>query len=362
MKKILTRLAAGALGVALFASTTITYAADEVVADVTAPAAVVAETTPVVDGPAVEIAPVVETPATDTTTVSEDTTAATSATDVVPAVEIATGTDALTGSDTATGTDTLKVTELVAAEPMVAAIAQPLMVSGTADLTLALTASAASGYAGSGATFTLTYANIGAIPSSGANVKITLPAPMLSALTGWVNIGGNLYQYNLGTLAPGATGSLQYSVTLTGGGLSGANYITTAIIAGSATDALPSNNVSVNQFQIFSYVNTCGCSGPNALKGKVAIDHERNKIMNTTDTALAGQTVQLFKDGLSTAYSMTTTDASGNYLFDNLPNGSYKVVLTASTGSYTNERAIPGTYFSGTTDNLLVISGVNLSG
>ncbi len=211
-------------------------------------------------------------------------------------------------------------------------------------------------------TFTINYANIGAIASTGALLRLTLPAPMLSAMTGWTNIGGNLYQYNLGTLAPGASGTVAYGVTLTGGGLLGANYVTTVVIAGSAPDGLPSNNLGVNQFQIFSYTNTCNCAGPNALKGKVAIDHERNKIMNTTDTALSGQTIHLFKDGTSLVYSIATTNAAGDYFFNDLPNGSYKIVIIASTGAYTNSRAIPGTYFSGTTDNLLTISGVNLSG
>jgi SdrD B-like domain len=67
----------------------------------------------------------------------------------------------------------------------------------------------------------------------------------------------------------------------------------------------------------------------------------------------------LYKDGVLFWYDTTTS--TGSYAFTNLPNGNYNVVLTPSTGSFTNFWALPGSR-GGSSDNLLVVSWVVLTG
>jgi SdrD B-like domain len=179
-------------------------------------------------------------------------------------------------------------------------------------------------------------------------------------MTGWTNAGAGIYTYNVGTMAAGSTGSLSYSVTLATGTFLGSIVTTYGNISSTTTDANQDNNYPFAEVKIFSSTNNCNCGGSNSLKGTVAVDAQRNKVLDATDVSVAGQQLTLYKDGVLFGYA--TTSASGSYEFINLPNGNYNVTLTPTTGSLTNFWALPGTYYIGTTDNLLYISGVVLTG
>ncbi|MCK6394374.1 SdrD B-like domain-containing protein [Zoogloea sp.] len=69
-------------------------------------------------------------------------------------------------------------------------------------------------------------------------------------------------------------------------------------------------------------------ANPGSISGTVREDVDNN---NTGDTPIAGVTVQL-KDSTGTVVQTTTTDANGNYTFNNVPAGNYTVVETNKPG------------------------------
>ena len=161
-------------------------------------------------------------------------------------------------------------------------------------------------------------------------------------------------------MAVGATGTLSYTVILATGTFLGSIVTTYGQISSTPLDAYQDNNYPFAEVTIFAATNNCNCGGTNSLRGAVAVDLERNKQLNITDITLSGQQLTLYKDG--TLFGYATTSQTGSYAFTNLPDGNYRVMLTPTTGTLTNFWAMPGTYFTGTTDNLLTISGVVLTG
>ncbi|MBL8429172.1 MAG: carboxypeptidase regulatory-like domain-containing protein [Dechloromonas sp.] len=69
-------------------------------------------------------------------------------------------------------------------------------------------------------------------------------------------------------------------------------------------------------------------ANPGAITGTVRQDNDNN---DTGDTPIAGVTVVL-KDSAGNVVGTTTTDANGNYAFNNLPAGSYTVMETNKPG------------------------------
>ena len=69
-------------------------------------------------------------------------------------------------------------------------------------------------------------------------------------------------------------------------------------------------------------------ANPGSISGTVREDLDNN---NSGDTPIAGVTVQL-KDSTGTVVQTTTTDANGNYTFNNVPAGTYTVVETNKPG------------------------------
>lgn len=65
----------------------------------------------------------------------------------------------------------------------------------------------------------------------------------------------------------------------------------------------------------------------------VGIDLNENGILDNIENALGGVTVQLYREGdLNTPIATTVTDASGNYIFDGLSQGDYRVKFIKPTG------------------------------
>jgi uncharacterized surface anchored protein len=78
-------------------------------------------------------------------------------------------------------------------------------------------------------------------------------------------------------------------------------------------------------------------ANPGSISGTVREDLDNN---NSGDTPIAGVTVQL-KDSTGTVVQTTTTDANGNYTFNNVPAGTYTVVETNKPG-YTDVGDVDG--------------------
>ena len=81
----------------------------------------------------------------------------------------------------------------------------------------------------------------------------------------------------------------------------------------------------VNLLQDFGYRDT---SSPNTIAGTIWQDTDANGTLTAGETSgWAGVTVALL-DSNGNLVATTTTDASGNYSFGNLPDGTYKVDVT----------------------------------
>ena len=61
-------------------------------------------------------------------------------------------------------------------------------------------------------------------------------------------------------------------------------------------------------------------------------DKNNNGKKNAGELGIAGVSVKLFDGANNEVVSSTTTDANGNYLFSNIPSGSYVVEITALSG------------------------------
>jgi hypothetical protein len=71
-----------------------------------------------------------------------------------------------------------------------------------------------------------------------------------------------------------------------------------------------------------------GYKGTNSVSGTIWVDTDANGTMNGAETGrLAGVTVTLY-DSHGNIVATTVTDASGNYAFSNLPDGTYTVDVT----------------------------------
>ena len=131
-----------------------------------------------------------------------------------------------------------------------------------------------------------------------------------------------------GVLAPGETAVATVTTTIR------ANVTNTGTVVGTPTDAYGHDLLGV--------VGTVTDSDdavvivpdvPATIGDRVWADLDGNGVQDAGEPGLSGVTVTL-KDGDGNVVASTTTDASGNYLFEDVPAGSYTVVFTSPDNVY----------------------------
>ena len=98
----------------------------------------------------------------------------------------------------------------------------------------------------------------------------------------------------------------------------------------SVTVSLGQNATGKNFFTRQNVVASTG-----AISGNVFHDFNRNGIKDSGDTGLSGWTVYLDKDNdsiLDATETRVLTDSSGNYVFNNLAAGAYKIRIVRPAG------------------------------
>jgi hypothetical protein len=70
----------------------------------------------------------------------------------------------------------------------------------------------------------------------------------------------------------------------------------------------------------------------NSIGDRVWLDTDSDGVQDATEAGVSGVTVTLYASDGVTVIATTITDASGNYLFNNLPDGNYRVGFTQPTG------------------------------
>jgi uncharacterized repeat protein (TIGR01451 family) len=198
-------------------------------------------------------------------------------------------------------------------------------------------------------TYTVNYSNAvsAQAPATGVALTDTLPSGVTPTaafvttcgITPGCSIVGSTITWPVGSLAPGATGSLQIPGTVNSG--TGGTRLDNQVAIGTASN----DNNSANDNYFFSINSVNPTSG--SISGHVYNDVNGNGSFDSgIDTGLSNITVNLS----GTASRSTTTDSSGNYSFAGLAAGTYSTTYTTPTGfadtSLTNP--ITGITISGT--------------
>lgn len=105
-------------------------------------------------------------------------------------------------------------------------------------------------------------------------------------------------------------------------------------------------------------------NGTNDLSGTVVLEQQGATDGNAgkaTDTPVAGTTVFLY-DGTGQLLGSTTTDASGNYLFANLPSGTYYVSTAANLPPLENTTLTTDDFFPGSVPPGTTVSDYGTAG
>jgi uncharacterized repeat protein (TIGR01451 family) len=185
--------------------------------------------------------------------------------------------------------------------------------------------------------------------------------------------GGSCSDPLVGTTATDAQGNYlfaglaagTYSVCQPGQPVGTSNGITTPgtnqAVNGSTGSAGSASNPTDTTSQIIGIVlNADGGAGevsgsvnnnfaetiPSSISGKVFLDRNNDGNVNGTDAGIPGQIIELWKDG--SKVTETTTDADGNYRFDDLPPGDYTVIQPAQPDGTSNGKTTGGVVPNGT--------------
>lgn len=85
-----------------------------------------------------------------------------------------------------------------------------------------------------------------------------------------------------------------------------------------------------------------------SIAGSVFLDQNNNGVRNGADSVIAGVTIELL-DNAGTVVATTVTDASGNYVFENLAPGTYSVREPTQPPQTSNGQTVPGAVPNGGT-------------
>jgi uncharacterized repeat protein (TIGR01451 family) len=169
--------------------------------------------------------------------------------------------------------------------------------------------------------YTLVVTNNG--PSTAANVTVTDPMPsqvtfVTASNNGVYNSNTNTVTTSLGTLAPGQSVTMTIDTTVNFDAPLG-TITNTATVSTTTPDSNLSNNTAT--------ANTTVTQIYSNVSGYVYVDANNDGIFQAGEKALPNVTVYLTgTDRLGNAVSLsTTTNASGQYFFNNLVSGSYNV-------------------------------------
>ena len=171
----------------------------------------------------------------------------------------------------------------------------------------------------------------------------------------------------IGTLASGASATITLNTTVPSNRSTALSNVAT--VTATETDSNTANN---------SVTQATAVSIPGSIAGTVYIDTNRNGVRDAGEPGIAGVTVRLTGNDnrpttsalgdIQTAAAVdrtTTTDANGNYRFDNLFPGTYTITQTqpanfVNGASNPGQGATnPGTAGTNTISNITLASGEN---
>ncbi|QDS90823.1 Large cysteine-rich periplasmic protein OmcB precursor [Rosistilla ulvae] len=196
------------------------------------------------------------------------------------------------------------------------------------DLSITKTDSSTTVRNGETLTYTIVVTNSG--PSTATGVTLSDPFPSgvtvtsVTSTVGTVTNTGNNVSGTIGTLAPGASATITVLATVDSG--TTGTIINTATVSATQTETNTANNSASDTTTVDPVDGT--------LAGTVYFDANRNGQQDTGEVGIADVLITLTgTDLMGNAVNRTeTTDANGDYLFDNLAAGTYQLSETQPTG------------------------------
>ncbi|MFN0052353.1 MAG: SdrD B-like domain-containing protein, partial [Planctomycetales bacterium] len=197
------------------------------------------------------------------------------------------------------------------------------------DLSLTKTVSDSTPTVGSNVTFTVTVSNAnGFSTATGVTVKDALPSGLTfvsSDAGAGYNSGTGIW--TVGTLAPGASATLNIVATVSTGGTKD-NLAQVQAANQPDVDSTPANAPGVQEDDDATASLTTSAS----IGDYVWRDTDNDGIQDAGESGISGVTVTLFTSANVQVGSATVTDANGLYTFSDTDPGNYYVVFTAPLG------------------------------
>lgn len=192
-------------------------------------------------------------------------------------------------------------------------------VTPQADLTVSKAVNRTLAPTGTQLSYTVTVTNSGVSPAAAATAVDTLPAgvtfnsgtgPGGTALTA----AGQTVTVNGGELAPG--GSFQFTILATINDAVTADQVNNVSVSTTTPETSTANNTAS--------VTTAIDQAINEIAGRIFLDSNRNGVQDAGESGVAGIQVQLSGGPLAAPVTQTT-DANGDYLFQQLESGTYTI-------------------------------------
>jgi len=192
-------------------------------------------------------------------------------------------------------------------------------VTPEADLTVTKTVNRALAPTGTQLSYTVTVTNNGVSPAAAATAVDTLPAGVtFDSGTGPGGAAlaavGQTVTVNGGELAAG--GSFQFTILATINDSVTADQVNSVAVSTTTPETSTANNTASTTTAIDQAINE--------IAGTIFLDSNRNGVQDNGETGVAGIQVQL-SGGPLAAPIVQTTDANGDYLFDELEAGTYTI-------------------------------------
>ncbi len=204
-----------------------------------------------------------------------------------------------------------------------------ITVTPQVDLAITKSVSLPNAQIGSNLTYTITVMNNGPSQASNIQVQDTLPAGV-TFVSGTGPAGealsatGGVVTVNRATLNNAGMFSFTINGTVAAG--AAATQINTATVTSSTNETNTANNTATVTTTVDPVTST--------IAGSVYVDANNNGIRDATEQPIQGVQLTLTgTDSLGNAVTASaTTDANGNYMFSNLPQGTYTVTQTQPPG------------------------------
>ncbi len=179
---------------------------------------------------------------------------------------------------------------------------------------------------GSQFTYTLEIKNNGPSNATGVVVTDTLPVTGVSYVSSSQtpsSANGRDLEFQIGDMASGASKTITITVSVA------TNFVGTLYNTAHVEGNEPETNLNNNDDDETTLVKI----NPSSIGGTVYVDRNNNGVHDPTERTLANVAVTLKgTDATGTAVvRTTTTDSNGNYLFENLNSGDYRIIESQPT-------------------------------